>query len=133
MICRDEAARCRHGEAILFAHDGEPRPERGRRERRQPDRWPGENERAERRDPMRRCGTGRRERIGRQPADIAVGFELAPGETLLGGFVDHDVLAHQRFGLEPSVGRGRAPDRGLDVDDLVALALDEMRRFDFPP
>src|ERR1700694_857886 len=73
--------------------------------------------------------------MARQPADIAVGFELAPGETLLGDFVDRHVLAHQRLGLERSVGGGLAPDRRLCVDDLVplalvALALDKPRRLD---
>src|SRR5262249_13173843 len=61
-------------------------------------------------------------RFGRKPADIAVGFELAPGKSFLGGFVNHHTLALERLGLERCI-RGRyAPQRRMRGDEFVQLA-----------
>ena len=65
------------------------------------------------------------ERVRRQPADIAVGLELAPGPAFVGGLVDDHALAHQRLGVEPRLVRRRAAQGHDRLDHLVAHAFDK--------
>jgi len=74
---------------------------------------------------VRRLATRHQQRIRRQPADIAIGGELAPRPAFVVELVDRDALAHQRFGVERRVGRGRAPHRRLRVDHLAYFAYNE--------
>ena len=62
--------------------DREPRAERQRLDRRLLDIGRGKHQRAQRRHLVRRLGAGRGQRIGRQPADIAVGSQAAPSTSL---------------------------------------------------
>ena len=64
------------------------------------------------------AGPGAAERIGRQPADIAVAFELAPGPAFVGRLVDGHALAEQNLGIERRLVRRRAPHIGDWLDHL---------------
>ncbi len=79
---------------------------------------------------MRGRSTGRTERAFRQPADVAVGIELAPRPAFTIRVVDRDALALERLGEEQRVGPWRAAHRRLRLDHLTALALDKARRRD---
>ena len=110
--------------------DRQQRAHRQRGHRRQLDVGTGKAERARHRDLVRRPPRPAPERIRRQPADIAVALELAPGPAFLAGLVDRDALAQQRLRVEPRLVRRRAPNVGDRLDHLVARAFDETRGLD---
>src|SRR6185312_398686 len=70
------------------------------------------------------------ERARRQPADIAVGLELAPGPAFVGRLVNGNALAHQRFGIEARIVRRPSAHADLWLDHLPERALDEFLRLD---
>ena len=110
---------------FVLPRDGQLRAHGKRRERRHFDVRTRKRERAQRRDLVGCRGAARSKRVGRQPADIAVGFQLSPGPAFVGRFVDHDALAEQRFGVEPCVMRRCAAQRRDWLDHLVTFALDK--------
>ena len=130
MALRHEAARRGDGKALLLPRHGELCAERQRIGRRQLDRRPGKHQGPQRRHLVRRRGPRREQRRRRQPADIAVGFELAPGPALLVGLVDRHALAAQRLGEQRRVVRRLLPQRREADDHLLLRAFDEARRLD---
>ena len=76
------------------------------------------------------AGAGREQRRGRQPADIAVGCELAPGPAFVVGLVDRDALAVQRLGDQRRVVRRLLAHRRDAGDHLLHRAFDEARGLD---
>ena len=86
-----------------------------------------ESERAQRCHFMSRWRAGGRQRIRREPADITVGGELAPGPAFGIHIVDRDALALERFGQKRRVRRRRRAHRRLRLDHLVGTALDKAR------
>ena len=88
---------------------------------------PGKHEGPQRCDLMRYCRAGGRERIRREPADVAVGGELAPGPALRILVVDRDALALERLGRERRIGRRLAPQRRLRLDHFANVPLDVAR------
>ena len=109
---RCTAGRCQpaggDGEAFVLLRDGDPRAHRQRGDRRQLDVGPRESQRARHQRPCASAPAPAAQRVGRQPADIAVGLELAPGPAFLGRLVDDDALAKKRLRVEPRLVRGRA-------------------------
>ena len=77
------------------------------------------------RDLVRRLGAGPHQRIGRQPADIAVRFKLAPAPAFLVDVVDRDALALQRFGVERRVGHGSRRSGAIGSITSHSFAFDE--------
>src|SRR5919197_121437 len=112
-----------HREFVLYARDGDARPERKRLDRRQLDRRPRKRQRAQRRNLVRGSRANRRERIRRQPADVGIAFELSPGPSFVVCLVDGDAFALQRLGIERRVVRRRAAERRLRIDDFARRAF----------
>ncbi len=131
MCRRHIGAARRHRHAIGDARDSKRCAERQRLDGRQFDRRAGKRESPQRRDLVRRRSARGRERIRRQPADIIVGRELAPGKAFRVGVVDRDALALERFGVERRIGPRLAAERRLRLDHFHDAALDEARRGDF--
>ena len=119
----NKSATRRHGEALVHARDRKPRAERQRLDRRLLDVGGRENQRAQRRDFVRRRAHRLGERVRRQPADIAVGFELPPAPAFAGRLVDRHALALERLGVERRFVRGRAAQRRLRRRSLRARCL----------
>ena len=127
--CRDVPARRGDGKAFVLPRNAKLRAHRQRRQRRPFDVRRREAKRARHAHLVGRRRTRRGQRVGREPADIAVGLELAPGPAFL-DVVDGDDFAEQRFCIEPRVVRRHAPQSRRRFDDLIARALDEALRFD---
>ena len=113
------------------ARDGNTRAERQRFERRQLDRGTREDQGPQRHHLVRRRRAGRRQRVGGEPADIAVGGKLPPGPAFVIRFVDRDAFALERLGQERRVVAGLAAQRRLRLDYFVDLASDVARRRHF--
>src|SRR6185369_8440422 len=119
-----------YGKALLLPRYGDFRAERQCIDWRQLDRGAGEYECPQRRDLVGGLALRREQCDGRQPADILVGLELAPGPALFIGLVDRDLLAAQRLGEQGCVVR-RVLSQRRDADDhLLRRALNETRRLD---
>ena len=118
------------GETLVLLRDDKPRAHRQRHRRRQLDVRPRKAERARHRNLVGRRPAGLTERVRRQPADIAVGLQLAPGPAFVGRLVDDDALAHERLGHEPRLVRRRVEQVGDRLDHFVARAFDEARGLD---
>ena len=69
---------------------------------------PGKRERPQRRDLVRRSCRGLGQRGIRNPADIAVAVQLAPGKAFAVAIVDRDALALQRLRRQHGIG-ARSP------------------------
>src|SRR5262249_22490987 len=64
------------------------------------------------------------ERIRREPADVAVLLELAPGPAFFGRFVHHDALALERLGIKRRIRHGLAAHWRQRIDHLLQFAGD---------
>ena len=89
-----------------------------------------ENQRAQDRYFVCRLRAGRGQRIGRQPADIAIGCKLPPAPAFAGCLVNSDAFALEGFGIERRFVRRFAAQGRLRVDHLAFHAVDETRRRD---
>ena len=61
-------------------------------------------------------------------ADIAVEIGLAPGEAVVAGLIDREVLAAQKLGLDPGFARRRGKQVEHGCRDRTRDALDEALR-----
>src|SRR6185437_7570134 len=113
-----------HGETLILPCDRQLRGHRQSCDRRQLDVRSRERKRSRYRDFVSRRRAAWSERIGRQPANTTVVFQLAPGPSLLSRFVDHCAFAKQRFAVESCVMRWRAAKSGDRFKHLVAPAFD---------
>ena len=127
MPLRKVPALAGYGERAVFADDRHPCADRQRLDRRQLDRRTRERERPQRRDLVRRCGHWLCQRGIRNPADIAVAVQLAPGKAFAVAVVDRDALALQRLRRQHGIHRRRPAQRRDRLRHAKFLAGNEAR------
>ncbi len=119
-----------YGEVAFALRNRKRAAERQRFHRRQFDRRPRKRQRAQHRDLVRRRSGRRGERRRRQPADIAVGVQLAPAPAFAVVFIDCYAFALERFGIERGIVRWCVSDGRLRRGDFAQRAIDKARGLD---
>ena len=130
MLARQMPAFAGYGESAILADHRYQISHHERIDRRQLDRGTRKRECAQARDLVRRRRGRFCQRAIRQPADIAVAVQLAPGKTFAIAVIDGHALAFQRLGQKRGIEGRRLAQRRERLGNFKFLATDKTRRRD---